>query len=1236
MKMALPFRSLVVPGFLFLATLATAQLNGTYVIDGGGGGDYSTFDAAISDLNTLGVSGPVVFEVTDGSYNGRATIGAVAGASAVNTVTFRGQSLDSSLVTWSEATYASIPWLGHNSLLRLADAQYITVEHMTLQRSGIEQYGHVVVFDGTASHITIRNCKLRGPVNFTTAVQDRNVIHSANGTVQLDIRFEADRFEHGNHGLYWWAVSTEADEVTLEGCDLYQSRVWFQGLTGRVHMLGNTSFYTLAASSVTALNLSGDVDISRNSLRIVGLYTTLALQTIIGTAVQPARVANNMVIGTNSTLTLVFCDRVDLLHNSISGPANISNGNTAIRMLNNIWYRDVGSALTVGATATFASSDHNCFHTGAGSAVNWSGSHSTQASLTSATGMDANSLFMDPAYVDPLTDLHLQSTSPCGGTGTPSAALGDDRDAEPRPRPALSDPDIGADETDEYCFTLSGTYTIGPSVGADFPTFTAAALKLSTCGITGPVLFNVEDGVYTEAISLPAISGTSATNTVTFRGNVGDSTAVTLRYPATTSSAPIDHVVRMEGADHVAFERITLERYGVSSFGTIFRFRSGTGTPTDPSEHIRFTGCRFLRTGAIGFNSVMVSAANSPALNEVGTVFEGNYFNGGTYAFGNPGNAGDEWTITDNVIENVQGGITINQASLVHVARNRITMLGPALFPAIKVTCACDAAIDDNRVLTRGVALELTVAATAGAPSWVTNNTLISDLYAGHALRILGLNNHVRIAHNSVSAYSGRALFASAGVGSTDLWLVNNILASRFSHPVDAPSGTAFTDVRHNLLRKSASTLATWNGATVTTMTALQSVSGMFANSFAGEACYFDPASDLHCYSMEADGAALPMTLFPTDMDGEARNTTTPDIGADEFQPQLWSATYDLCVPADPITSTGTGADQWIYKGRKVVARFNDNGQTLGIVQFNLFINSGPVRQSLMGQYYMDRNWVFTTSLPMTGTAIVRLYHSGDEFSAYATADPLVSTFTDAGVAHCAGTAEDCDLANNGGSNLWTTYFPASPALEPRIQSAGGTHGYTAVVGDDGELYITNMGLPLPVELLDFGADRVDARHVRVVWTTGSERSNAGFEVLRRVEGEAEFIAVGWVAGAGNSATPLDYAWVDVNPSASVSYYRLRQLDTDGGAVLSEQVAVEGTRTTRLSAFPNPAHDQLTLSGITEEVVRLDLLDAWGRHVRSWPASARVNDLGDLPRGAYALVLSFGNGSSEFIRIVLE
>src|SRR5262245_43573370 len=79
----------------FLTTLTSiasaVPLSGTYTI--GSGGTYGTVAAAVSDLLSRGVSGPVTFQVKTGTYAQQLAInGVIAGASAVNRVRFVAQS----------------------------------------------------------------------------------------------------------------------------------------------------------------------------------------------------------------------------------------------------------------------------------------------------------------------------------------------------------------------------------------------------------------------------------------------------------------------------------------------------------------------------------------------------------------------------------------------------------------------------------------------------------------------------------------------------------------------------------------------------------------------------------------------------------------------------------------------------------------------------------------------------------------------------------------------------------------------------------------------------------------------------------------------------------------------------------------------------------------------------------------------------------------------------------------
>jgi hypothetical protein len=76
---------------------------------------------------------------------------------------------------------------------------------------------------------------------------------------------------------------------------------------------------------------------------------------------------------------------------------------------------------------------------------------------------------------------------------------------------------------------LTGTYTIG-GITPDYTTFTLAVADLVASGVSGPLIFDVRDGTYPEQISIGTITGVSATNTVTFQSESGDSTTVILTF----------------------------------------------------------------------------------------------------------------------------------------------------------------------------------------------------------------------------------------------------------------------------------------------------------------------------------------------------------------------------------------------------------------------------------------------------------------------------------------------------------------------------------------------------------------------------------------------------------------------------------------------------------------------------------------------------------------------------------
>lgn len=196
--------------------------------------------------------------------------------------------------------------------------------------------------------------------------------------------------------------------------------------------------------------------------------------------------------------------------------------------------------------------------------------------------------------------------------------------------------------------------------------------------------------------------------------------------------------------------------------------------------------------------------------------------------------------------------------------------------------------------------------------------------------------------------------------------------------------------------------------------------------------------------------------------------------------------------------------------------------------------------------------------------------------------------------------------------------------------AAGTSEDYTA-----GSTFFFTLGsvnaarTPLPVELLYFKAIPQE-EDVMLQWATASETNNDYFQVERSSNG-ADFTAVGdRVIGAGATNEPLNYDFVDTEPLAGISYYRLKQVDFDGHYEYSDVAAVQIGELTeaKLTAFPNPVQDQLQVRWQGDKnIEKLRLLDAQGRvmslDVLINNKQAELN-LQHLPAGTYYLEVLSG------------
>ena len=187
---------------------------------------------------------------------------------------------------------------------------------------------------------------------------------------------------------------------------------------------------------------------------------------------------------------------------------------------------------------------------------------------------------------------------------------------------------------------LSGTYTIDPSgTGTtNYASFTAAVSALTTSGVSGPVTFNVAAGTYSEQIVIGAITGSSATNRVTFQKAPTATGAAILTFAATPTA---NYTVQLTAASNLTFKDLTLANTTVSgqTVGGIVEYGGST-------SNIQF------------INNTFNGNAGTATSNAWGAIRWGSVPTSG-YGIG-------VWKFIGNTFNNISYGVNINGTTLIN------------------------------------------------------------------------------------------------------------------------------------------------------------------------------------------------------------------------------------------------------------------------------------------------------------------------------------------------------------------------------------------------------------------------------------------------------------------------------------------------------------------------------------------------------------------------------------------
>jgi len=205
-----------------------------------------------------------------------------------------------------------------------------------------------------------------------------------------------------------------------------------------------------------------------------------------------------------------------------------------------------------------------------------------------------------------------------------------------------------------------------------------------------------------------------------------------------------------------------------------------------------------------------------------------------------------------------------------------------------------------------------------------------------------------------------------------------------------------------------------------------------------------------------------------------------------------------------------------------------------------------------------------------------------------------------------------------------------------------GTHTFFHLVFAHGLASYTTT-ITLPVSLTSFDAALVNGQST-LTWQTASESKNKGFEILRSND-DGNFSPIGFVnskAENGNSSEVMNYSFVDRTAKTGENYYRLRQVDLDGGEklfdkVVSVKLSFDGNS---VVAFPNPTTKYVTVNTGTSDysAVKYELFDVSGRRVLSESAKAAQQELSlsGLPASIYYLRISKNNELQKTVKLIKQ
>ncbi|MGN0036495.1 MAG: DUF4465 domain-containing protein [Bacteroidaceae bacterium] len=444
-----------------------------------------------------------------------------------------------------------------------------------------------------------------------------------------------------------------------------------------------------------------------------------------------------------------------------------------------------------------------------------------------------------------------------------------------------------------------GLHTVG--AGGEYPTLGEAVADMAVDGINGPVVLSLAAGTYDEAVIIPEIAGTSATNTITICSASGNRDEVVLcssHYMAGDYGSSDNGMLTLDGVDYLTLRDLSFETTD-QNYPYLLDIRNA-------STHVSILGCRFTRPveATTKRHLVHTDYVNNPVNGRPNTdmTLEGNLFEGGYIGVEVGGlntteaNRNSGTRVVRNVFRNQYSkALYAKYDTGTHIEGNVIECAtnGASEFDAMDLfLCYGNVVVAGNAItLTGDYAYGLKLRPLVGTETdraRVYNNTLsLAPVGTGSASYGIYLSNslmaYADLAYNTirlVGTSTGSAAFFSTAK-STGVEVMNNIFqneAAGYAYRLNATSLNALT-FHHNVLYTTGETLVyTADAYDMEGWVAL----GRETDSY-NEPVVFQSDEVLSPLSVGNLNHAQPLDYVSTDKAGVSRDGVLPTIGAYEY-----------------------------------------------------------------------------------------------------------------------------------------------------------------------------------------------------------------------------------------------------------------------------------------------------------------------------------------------------------------